>query len=122
MDEQCRFALEGKDKRCFTADGIAREVLNLVRRSAAAESEEHVHVGGAHDLPHRIPSALKLTRGKGAQTSSLAPFSVASRETGIGWRRLCAAWQARSACAASFFTCSGPAGLWMSSLIVTWSK
>src|ERR1700682_6581462 len=107
MDEQCRFALEGKDKRCFTADGIAREVLNLVRPPAAAESEEHVHVGGAHDLPHRIPSALKLTRGKGAQTSSLAPFSVASRETGIGWRRLCAAWQGRSGCGGRLLHRSG---------------
>jgi hypothetical protein len=31
-----------------------------MRRRSAAESKEHMHVCGAHDLPHRIATALKL--------------------------------------------------------------
>jgi hypothetical protein len=61
VDEQRRIAIEGKDEDGLTAHGIAREVLDLVRHSAVAESEEHSHVGGAHLVPHAIPSALKLT-------------------------------------------------------------
>jgi hypothetical protein len=60
MDEQRRVAFDGKDENRFAADGISGEVVNLVRRTTAAESKEHVHVRGAHDLPHRFPSAFEL--------------------------------------------------------------
>jgi hypothetical protein len=62
MNEQSGLTFAGKDEDRLPADGIAGKVLDLVARATAAEGKEHIHLGGAHDLPHRIPPALKLRR------------------------------------------------------------
>jgi hypothetical protein len=62
MNEQSGLTFAGKDEDRLPADGIAGKVLDLVARATASEGKEHIHLGGAHDLPHRIPPALKLRR------------------------------------------------------------
>jgi hypothetical protein len=76
VDEESRITLEGKNEDRLTADGIAREVLDLVRRPAASESKEHINVRGSHDLPHHLPPSLELFSRKLSQGSGVQPGSV----------------------------------------------